>query len=70
MESLEDFNNRMRKERWMSGYVSGADVPDGISCPSCGGPLHDSKPGEMLYSDPGQMHVACEACGHTGLRVA
>ena len=70
MESLEEFNLRRRKERRESGYVSGATVPDGISCPVCGGPLHDNRPGVMLYSDPGQLYVACDGCGYSGLRVA
>lgn len=70
MESLQDFNARRLDERWKAGYVSGQPVLNAIACPACGSPLHDSKPGTMLYSDPGQMHVKCAACGYSGLRVA
>lgn len=65
METLEDFNKRRRDERWKSGYVSGAPVPNGIACPECGDALYDSRPGVQLYSDPAQIYVAC-TCGSQG----
>lgn len=70
METLQDFNARRRMEWLTPEYSSGAPVPNGIACPKCGKPLHDSHPGEMLYSDPGQIRVACADCGYCGLRVA
>ena len=70
MESLEDFNRRRRDERWAHGYVLGAAVPGGIACPKCGELLHDVSPQTMMYSDPGQMKVKCDGCGHGDLRVA
>lgn len=70
LEPLDDFNIRRRREWKEPGYHAGETPTNGIACPVCAGPLHDSWPGMMLYSDPGQLHVGCVGCGFTGRRVA
>jgi hypothetical protein len=45
----------------------GCPCKNGIACPECGKELYDTKPNEILTSDPAQKETNCD-CGYNGYR--
>ena len=70
LKSLDEHNSTTSTFHW--GLMSGAPVPNGISCPKCGEELLDTQPNVTLTSMPPKKNVGCsnKKCDFTGYRVA
>jgi C4-type Zn-finger protein len=54
------------------GLMNQSPVPNRIACPKCGEELLDTKPNEILTSNPPKKNVGCsnKKCDFTGYRIA
>jgi hypothetical protein len=53
------------------GYVNPARAPrlNNISCPTCGDPLFDTRPGEIIKTTPPRVRTHCGHCKYKGVRL-